>query len=186
LCEKSEPVLIPTIWTLLRRHPIALVSIGFIIGIPIGWFLGAKTAVKTVILPAKTTAYRNLSNEELKNKVLQLASAIRGLARSFYEDDNRMRISADEKSASAKSQSERDQIRKTWIEDSGKLHNTYLARYEDKFWADAVLLREAVVARVGGVPGARNPIIFEHPTNMLGIEEVANSLELLGKSLPDV
>jgi len=33
------------------------------------------------------------------------------------------------------------------------------------------------------VPGAQNPMLFEQPTNILGVEQVANSLELLEKSL---
>jgi len=59
-----------------------------------------------------------------------------------------------------------------------------MERYKNNFWADAVLLREAMVARVGSVPGAQNPVLFQQPTNILGIEQVANSLDLLGKSLP--
>jgi hypothetical protein len=94
-----------------------------------------------------------------------------------------MRVAADEKSAGIKSQAEQERIRKAWIEDSARLHDMFMQRYKDKFWADAVLLRQAIVARVGSVPGAQNPILFEQPTNILGVEQVANSLELLEKSL---
>jgi len=34
------------------------------------------------------------------------------------------------------------------------LHDTFMQRYKDDFWADAVLLRQAIVARLGSVPGA--------------------------------
>ena len=95
-----------------------------------------------------------------------------------------MRMIADQNSGSINSKTERERIRKAWIEDSARLHDVFMARYKEKFWADAVLLRHAIVARVGGVPGAHNPILFEHPTNILGVEQVANSVELLGKSLP--
>ena len=37
---------------------------------------------------------------------------------------------------------------------------------------------------LNSVPGAQNPVLFQQPTNILSIEQVANSLELLGKSLP--
>jgi hypothetical protein len=124
-----------------------------------------------------------LSNEELKNRSAQLVAAIRGLTRSFYEEDNRMRVAADEKSAGGKSQAEQERIRKAWIEDSARLHDMFMQRYKDKFWADAVLVRQAIVARIGAVPGAQNPMLFEQPTNILGVEQVANSLELLEKSL---
>jgi hypothetical protein len=172
-------------WTLLRRNPVALILAGLVVGVPIGWFLGIKPAVEKISIPAaKAPVYATLTNEELKIKSAQLVSAIRGLTRSFYEEDNRMRMIADQNSGSVNSQSERERIRRAWIDDSAKLHDKFMDRYKDKFWADAVLLREAIVARVGGVPGAQNPMLFQHPTNILGVEQVANSLELLGKSLP--
>jgi hypothetical protein len=177
--------LLRQLYALLRRNPIALVFAGLIVGVPIGWYLGAKSSVEKIpIPPAKAGTYATLSNEELKNKSAQLVSAIRGLTRAFYEEDNRMRVTTDQNSGSTNSQSERERIRKAWIDDSAKLHGVFMDRYKDNFWADAVLLREAIVARVGGVPGAQNLMLFQQPTNILGIEQVANSLELLGKSLP--
>ena len=168
----------------MSLKPLVPILAGIIIGVPFGWFLGGKAPPeKSAIPPAKTTAYTSLSNEELKNRSAQLVAAIRGLTRSFYEEDNRMRVAADEKSAGVKSQADQERIRKAWIEDSARLHDMFMQRYKDKFWADAVLLRQAIVARVGSVPGAQNPILFEQPTNILGVEQVANSLELLEKSL---
>ena len=168
----------------MSRRPLVLILAGIMIGVPLGWFLSVKAPPeKSAIPPAKTTAYTSLSNEELKDRSAQLVAAIRGLTRSFYEEDNRMRMAADEKSAGVKSQAEQERIRKAWIEDSAKLHDMFMQRYKDKFWADAVLLRQAIIARIGSVPGAQNPILFEQPTNILGVEQVANSLELLEKSL---
>jgi hypothetical protein len=177
--------LLRSLRTLLRRNPIALISIGLVVGVPIGWFLAAKPAVEKISTPrAKAAAYTTLSNEELKNKAAQLTSAVRELARSFYVEDNRLRMLADQNSGAANSQSQRERIRRGWIDDSAKLHDMFMERYKNNFWADAVLLREAMVARVGSVPGAQNPVLFQQPTNILGIEQVANSLDLLGKSLP--
>lgn len=168
----------------MSPRPFLLILVGVVIGVPFGWLLrGKPLPEKIAIPPAKTTAYTSLSNEELKNRAAQLVAAIHGLTRSFYEEDNRMRMAADEKSAGIKSQAEQERIRKAWIEDSAKLHDMFMQRYKDQFWAEAVLLRQAIVARVGSVPGAQNPILFEQPTNILGVEQVANSLELLEKSL---
>ena len=164
--------------------PLVLILAGIMIGVPVGWFLRVKApAEKSIIPPAKTTTYTSLSDEELKNRSARLVAAIRGLTRSFYEEDNRMRMAVDEKSAGVKSQAEQQRIRKAWVEESAKLHDTFMQRYKDDFWADAVLLRQAIVARLGSVPGAQNPVLFEQPTNILGVEQVANSLELLEKSL---
>ena len=164
--------------------PLLLILAGIMMGVPLGWFLRVKASPETSAIPqAKTTAYTSLSNEELKNRSTQLVAAIRGLTRSFYEEDNRMRLAADEKTAAVKSQTEQERIRKGWIEDSARLHDTFMQRYKDKFWADAVLLRQAIIGRVGSLPGAQNSILFQQPTNILGVEQVANSLELLEKSL---
>jgi hypothetical protein len=172
------------LWHSVSHKPLILILAGVIIGIPVGWFFGPKSSLeKSAIAPAKATAYTSLSNEELKNRSAQLIVAIRGLTRSFYEEDNQMRMAADAKIGDTKSQSERERIRKAWIDDSAKLHDVFMQRYKDKFWADAVLLREAIVARIGSVPGAQNPMLFQQPTNILGVEQVANSLELLEKSL---
>jgi hypothetical protein len=167
------------------RFPAIPLLAGLLVGVPIGWFLGTRSTVEEIAIPpAKATTYTTLSNDELKDKSAQLVTAIRNLARSYYDDDNRMRISADEQSGKTDSQAERERIRKTWLNDSAKLHDAIMDRYKINYWADALLLREAIVAKVGGAPGAQNAILFQHPTNILGVEQVANGLELLGKSLP--
>lgn len=161
-----------------------LLVAGLVVGVPIGWFLGSRsTGEKVSMPPAKATTYSTLSNEELKKKSAQLVTAIRSLARSYYDEENRLRAGADENSGKTKSQAEQESIRQTWLGDSAKLHDMFMDRYKTNFWADAILLRQAIVAKVGGVPGAQNPILFQHPTNILGVEQVANSIDLLGKAL---
>ena len=82
-------------WHLFERYPLVLLVGGLVAGIPIGWFLGPKSTPEQISLPpAKATTYTTLSNEELKNKSAQLVIAIRGLARSYYDEDNR-KIGAD-------------------------------------------------------------------------------------------
>ena len=172
------------LWRSFKRYPVAVLMAGLAGGISIGWLLGPKAAVEQIAIPpAKPTVYTTLSNAELKNKSLQLVKAIRDLTRSYYQEDERLRMIADEKSGTTASQAEREKIRKAWLDDSAKVHDQYLNRYKNNFWADAILLRQAIVAKVGGVPGSENPILFQHPTNILGVEQVANSLDLLGKSL---
>ncbi len=158
---------------------------GLVVGILIGWFLGANAKPERMpIPPPKLTTYASLSNDELKRSAAQLVTSIRALVRTYYDEDNRLRAAADENTGKTELQGERERMRKAWLEDSAKLHDTFMDRYKATFWADALLLREAFVAKVGGAPGARNAILFQQPTNMLGVEQVANSLDLLGKSLP--
>jgi len=172
-------------WRSLKRHPLVLLLSGALLGVPIGWFFGSRSTVEKIsIPPAKATTSTALSSEELKNKSAQLVTAIRGLARSYYDEDIRLRTAADENSGKTDSPAERERLRKAWLADSAKLHDKFMDRYKTNFWADALLLREAIVAKVGKVPGAQNPNLFQHPTNILGVEQVANSLDLLGRALP--
>ena len=172
------------VWHLLKQHPLLLLLTGLVCGISIGRLIGpSSTPENPPLPPAKATTYTTLSNEELKNRSAQLVTAIRSLVRSYHDEDNRLRAVADENSGKTDSQAERERVRQAWIAESAKLHDGFMDRYKTNFWADALLLREAIVAKVGGAPGAQNPILFQHPTNILGVEQVANSLDLLGKSL---
>jgi hypothetical protein len=162
-----------------------LLITGLVVGVAIGWFFGSRSAVEKFSLPpAKATTYTTLSNEDLKNKSAQLVTAIRALARDYYDEERRLRAAADESSGKTASKAEQERIRQAWLADSDKLHDQFMERYKANIWADALLVREAIVAKVGGVPGAQNAVMFQHPTNILGIEQVANALDLLGKSLP--
>lgn len=168
-----------------RRYSVILLIAGLAGGIPIGWYFGSRSSVEEIQLPpAKATTYTTLTNQELKDKAAQQVAAIRALVRSFNEEDAELRRAADENSLKVAAQAERDRIRQAWISDSDKLHGKFIDRYKSDLWADALLLREAIVARLGGAPGAQGVILFQHPTNMLGVEQVANALDLLGKSLP--
>jgi|GEM_PF-2369627 len=172
-------------WRALGRSAIMMLIVGLAAGVAIGWYFGARHGIQKISPPpGKATAYSRLSDHELKRKTVELVAAIRGLARSYYDEDSRLRATADASSGKTDSPQERERIRQTWLADSAKLHDTFMDRYKTNYWADALLLREAMVAKVGGVPGAQNPILFQHPTNMIGIEQVANGLDLLSKALP--
>ena len=99
-------------WPIRRRFshsPFLYTLIGIVIGSSATWFVARQPwTEKAIFAPPKKTAYTALSNEELKNRSAQLAAAIHGLARSFYEEDNRLRIAADEKLAGTKSPGETD------------------------------------------------------------------------------
>ena len=137
-------------WRSLKRYPLLLLLAGLVAGAPIGWLLGSRSVVeKIAIPPAKATTYTALSNDELKNKSAQLVTAIRSLVRSYHDEDNRMRSAADESSGKTDSQAERERLRKTWLDDSAKLLDGFMDRYKANFWADALLLRQAIVAKVG-------------------------------------
>jgi hypothetical protein len=173
-------------WRILKAYPASLLLIGFVVGLVLGWLVGSRTLLERLpAAPAKDTAYSRLSNEQLRTRSLQLVSRIRELVRSFERDDRQLRVEADQKIGDTKSVEEQNRIRKTWLDLSDKLHAKYMDQYREQFWSEAVLLRDALTARLPARFGSQNAQLFLHPTNILGVGQVANGLELLAKSLPE-
>jgi hypothetical protein len=171
-------------WRILKGHPVSLLLIGLFAGLLAGWFVGSRGLLERVA-PSKGTAYSRLSNEELRSRSLQLVSRIRELVRVFDQEDRQLRADADKKIGESKSPEEQNRIRKMWLEESDKLHAKYMDQYKERFWSEAVLLREAMLLRLPPRPGSQNSQLFLYPTNILGVGQVANGLELRAKSLPE-
>jgi hypothetical protein len=171
-------------WRTLKGYPVSLLLIGLLAGSVAGWFLGSRALLER-LAPSKDTAYSRLSNQELRSRSLQAVSRIRDLVRSFAREDRQLGAEADKKIGETKSPEEQNRIRKTWLEESDKLHAKYMEQYNQQFWSDAVLLRDAMRLRLPPRFGSENSQLFLYPTNILGVGQVANALELLAKSLPE-
>ncbi|MGZ8533263.1 MAG: hypothetical protein ACXW6J_22095, partial [Candidatus Binatia bacterium] len=131
-------------WRSLIRYPLLVLLGGVVVGVPIGWFLASRSTIEQIPLaPVKATAYAKLSSEELKIKSDQMVTAIRGLARAYYDEDRRMQTAADENSGKTDSSAERERLRNAWLAESAQLHDVFMDRYTSNYWADALLLREA-------------------------------------------
>ena len=77
-------------------------------------------------------------------------------------------------------------MRKQWLNESDSVHDSFLRRYKDKYRADAILLRNELYRRLPKrVHQPALAAIYQHPTNIPGVEVIANHLELISKSLPD-
>lgn len=130
--------------------------------------------------------YSNVSNREIKARVSRLVRDIRELV---YEQKNRERQLLDsyhQKNREESRPAGRNTLRERWIRESDETHDSFMRAYKEKYWADAVLLRRELHRRLA--KRARDPqqgIIYQHPTNALGVESIADDLELLSKSLPD-
>jgi hypothetical protein len=173
-------------WRAIKAQPLSLFLIGLLAGLIAGWFAGSASSVdRPRGSSTKPTAYTKLSNRELQSRALQLVSQIRDMTSSFDREDSKLRAESDKRMAETKSEQEQNRIRKTWLAESDKLHSAYMEDYNKRFWSDAVLLRDAIAARLPARFGSQNSQLFLFPTNMLGVRQVANSLELLAKSLPE-
>lgn len=81
---------------------------------------------------------------------------------------------------------ERKAMREQWIRQTDAAHDATMRRYRDSYWADALLLLDELYRRVPHRMRQKNILpIYQHPTNVLGVETIANHLELLAKALPD-
>lgn len=129
--------------------------------------------------------YRDLSNQDLSEKGVAMARTLRSLAREMMAADEKLRSRCDKESELAKTEQAKNQLRRSCNDASLKAMQDFLAQYEDKYRAEVLILREEMLHRL---PELRQktvpPILASHPTNALGLGEVASTLEVLAKLLP--
>jgi hypothetical protein len=77
-------------------------------------------------------------------------------------------------------------MREQWMRQSDSVHDATMRRYKETYWADAILLLDELYRRVPQRMRQKDILpIYQHPTNVLGVETIANHLELMAKALPD-
>lgn len=145
--------------------------------------------VATVFLIGATTertVYTDTSNKELKPRVMRLVNDIRQLVYAYKKKDGELLAASDKRDSADASKEERKKLRDQWIKDSDGAHDVTMRQYKERYWADAILLRNELLRRLP--KNMRQPQlsgIYQYPTNILGVEVIADNLELLAKSLPD-
>ena len=162
-----------TNWTVTRRNYFLLLMT-FLAGI--SWAAPAPDM----------TVYSNTSNKELKQKALRLVKNIRELVDSYNKKDRELMAEYDKKSKPEIRIDERRVMRQQWIKESDAVHDSAMRSYKENYWADAILLRNELYRRL---PKKLNQTdlspIYQNPTNVLGVQVIADHLELIAKSLPD-
>jgi len=132
------------------------------------------------------TIYSDTANKELKSRVMRLVKDIRELVDAHKKKDGELLASYDKKDRADATKDERKRVREQWIRDSDAAHDGFMRQYKERYWADAILLRNELLRRLP--KNLRQPQlsgIYQYPTNLLGVEVIADNLELLAKSLPD-
>jgi hypothetical protein len=161
-------------WTGIRRKYF-LFLITFLAGISCG---SAPAPDKTV--------YSNTSNKELKQKALALVKSIRDLVDSYNKKDRELMAEYDKRNKPEIRIDERKVMREQWLKESDAVHDSSMRYYRDNYWSDAILLRDEIYRRLPKKLNQANlRPIYQHPTNVLGIQVIADHLELIAKSLPD-
>jgi hypothetical protein len=132
------------------------------------------------------TVYSKTSNKELKEKTLGLVKNIRGLVDSYNKKDRELMAEYDKKNKPEIRTDERKAMREQWLKESDVVHDSVMRSYKENYWADAILLRDEIHRRLRKRLNQTNLArIYQHPTNVLGIQVIANDLQLISKSLPD-
>ena len=132
------------------------------------------------------TIYSNTSNKELKQKAFGLVKSIRGLVDSYNKKDRELMAEYDKKNRREIPIDERKAMRGQWIRESDAVHDSIMRYYRDHYWSDAILLVDELYRRLPKRLRQTNLLpMYQHPTNVLGLETIANHLELISKSLPD-
>ena len=161
-------------WNVTKGNYFLLLII-FVVGISCG---AAPEPDKTI--------YSKTSNKELKQKALGLVKNIRELVDSYNKKDRELMAEYDKKSGPEIRTDERKAIRQQWLKESDALHDSSIRGYREKYWSDAILLRNEISRRLPKDLDQKNLApIYQNPTNVLGIQVIADNLELIAKSLPD-
>jgi hypothetical protein len=164
-------------WAIIRRgnYLLLLLLTIFVVGISCG---AAPEPDKTI--------YSKTSNKELKEKTLRLVKNIRDLVDSYNKKDRALMAEYDKNNKPEIRIDERKAMRDQWLKESDAVHDSSMRTYRDNYWADAILLRNELYRRLPKKLNQTNLApIYQNPTNVLGIQVIADHLELISKSLPD-
>ena len=132
------------------------------------------------------TVFSNTSNKEFKLRVMRLVKDIRELAYAHKKQDDELLASVDKTDRADASKNERKRLRDEWVRKSNATHDSFMRQYKERYWADAILLKNELYRRLPkNLQQPQLSGLYQYPTNLLGVEAVADNLELLAKSLPE-
>jgi hypothetical protein len=144
------------------------------------------TAMGALGATAERTIYSQTPNKELKQKALRLVKNIRELVRSYNQKDRELTVEYDRKNRSGSTAGAAKALRDQWLKQTDELHDSTMQKYKALYWADAILLADEIYRRPPKQKRQTNILpIFQHPTNVLGLQAIADHLDLIAKSLPD-
>ena len=117
---------------------------------------------------------------------MRLVKDIRELVYAHKQQDDELLATVDKRDRADATKEERKRQRDEWVRKSNATHDSFMRQYKEKYWADAILLRNELYRRLPkNLQQPQLSGLYQYPTNPLGVEAVADNLELLAKSLPD-
>ena len=132
------------------------------------------------------TVYSKTSNKELQQKALGLVKNIRQLVDSYNQKDRELVAEYEKKNKPEIRIDERKVMREQWLKESDAAHDSAMRSYKENYWAEAILIRNELYRRLPKKLNQKDLApIYQNPTNVLGIQVIADHLELIARSLPD-
>ncbi len=132
------------------------------------------------------TVFSNTSNNEVKSRVMRLVKDIRELVYSHKRKDEELLATVDKRDRADANRTEKKKLRDEWVSESNAAHDSFMRQYKEKYWADAILYRNELLRRLPkNFQQPQLSGLYQYPTNLLGVEAIADNLELLAKSLPE-
>ena len=167
-------------WSLIKRKSYLFIIMlaGVVTILVAGFMMTAATPERTI--------FSNTSNKELNARVSRLVKDVRNLVYAHKNKDRQLLDGFDKNSGSEIPANERKRLKAQWIKESDLAHDSFMREYKERYWADAILLRNELYRRLP--KSLRQPQlsgIYQYPTNVLGVEAIADNLELLSKSLAE-
>jgi hypothetical protein len=92
--------------------------------------------------------YRSISNKQLAKKALDMVVVLRALVKDVNAADERQRIECDEQELRARIGDARAEIRRKCHDESMRAMQAFISRYNEKYKADALILREEMLHRL--------------------------------------
>jgi len=132
----------------------------------------------------KGTRFSRMTDPELKETTLRLVTELRHFLLESEQEDREAWESRSTTMDLAKTEEEKHKIW-TMITTKDLLRSAKRnAEYERRFQTISILLRDELLSRLHkGAADKQSLSRYEHPTNPLGMGEIADDLEKLGKSL---
>jgi hypothetical protein len=136
------------------------------------------------LAPTDETRYSVMSNGELRDSTLKVASEIRTYVQ---ESDIRQRKLVDSHMTQMRNAATEEERSRVWHQQTAQLTQIYFdmnATYDKKYKISASLLRDELIRRLPeGYSDKKHALYYERPTNMQGMVQVADDLEKLARSL---
>jgi hypothetical protein len=149
-------------------------------------FLLVLTVTVSGAATSENTRYSQTSNQELRQNAFLVVKRIRELVYSHNKKDRELLAEYDKRHRRDMSSGAAKAVRQQWLNDTDLLHESTMRKYKEQYWSDAILLANEILRRLPKEKRRTNILpIYQHPTNVLGVQAIADHLEQLAKSLRD-